>query len=343
MRDLRTLPKAELHIHLEGALRVRTVRDLADRQGLPAPGGLSSTGWSFADPRDFIDQYGAACALLNDLQDFQRLGLEVAEDLASNGVRYAEAVFSPSNHAERLGGDWYGPIEAVLDGLEAGHREFGTTVRLAPDIVRDLGEEPADRVLEVALAFAGRGVVALNCAGFEWVGVEPFGRHFRAAKDAGLASVPHAGEWAGPDNVWQTLEAFMPDRIGHGVRSIEDPRLVDVLAERAIPLEISPISNIATGVYASLQDHPFMALRAAGVVVTLNSDDPPMFGDAWVGEVYEQARRAWGLTDSELADIAKTAVRASFADDGTKADIEAAIGLWLAEADAESQANDAGA
>lgn len=157
----------------------------------------------------------------------------------------------------------------------------------------------------------------------------PFAPVFRAAKDAGLRSVPHAGEWAGPENVWQTLEHFLPDRIGHGVRSIDDPRLVDRLAAGGVPLEVSPVSNVATGVYASLEEHPFLRLRDAGVVVTLNSDDPPMF-DAWIADVYEAARRAWRLPDEELADISRAGVRASFADDGTKAAIERGIDAWIA-------------
>ena len=215
-------------------------------------------------------------------------------------MRYAEAVFSPGNHARRLGGDWHGPIEAVLDGLAAGERAHGVTVRLCPDIVRDAGMDDADRTLEVALRYAGRGVVALNCAGSERTGIEPFARHFRAAEDAGLRSVPHAGEWAGPENVWATLEHFRPDRIGHGVRAIEDPALVAELARRGIPLEVCPVSNVATGAYPSLAAHPFPALRAAGVVVTLNSDDPAMFG-GWLTDVYAAAREAWDLEDGELA------------------------------------------
>jgi adenosine deaminase len=170
--------------------------------------------------------------------------------------------------------------------------------------------------------------VALNCAGTERAGIEPFGPFFRKAKDAGLDSVPHAGEWAGPQN-WETLRAFAPDRIGHGVRAIDDPRLVATLAERAIPLEVSPLSNVATGVYASLDEHPFMRLREAGVIVTLNSDDPPMFG-AWVEQVYGAARDAWSLDDAALASIARAAVDASFADDATKRAVATGIEGWLA-------------
>jgi adenosine deaminase len=328
MRDLRALPKAELHVHLEGSMRPATARELAEREGAAPPRGLGPDGWRFDGPLDFIEQYVAACGLLTGLEDFRRLALEFCQDLAREGVRYAEAVFSPSNHASRLGDDWFGPIEAVLDGLAAGERRHGVAVRLAPDIVRDLGVEEGEHVLEAATKFAGAGVVALGCAGSERTDIAPFGPLFRRAKQAGLRSVPHAGEWAGPDSVWQTLASFAPDRIGHGVRSIEDPRLVEHLAARRIPLEVCPVSNIATGVYASLEEHPFVRLRDAGVPVTLNSDDPTMFG-AWVSDVYERARSAWGLTDDQLADVAHTAVDFSFAPAAIAEEIRTGIDRWL--------------
>ena len=328
MRDLRELPKVELHIHLEGAMRIETVRELVDRNGVPTPSGLGSDGWRFEDPGDFIDQYIALCGLFTELDDFRRLGEEVSADLAANGVRYAEAVFTPSAHAAAFDDDWTSPLEAMLDGLAAGARDHGTVVRVTPDVVRDLGIDAAERTLEVARKFMDDGVVGLNCAGSELAEIVSFGPVFRAAKDAGLRSVPHAGEWAGPENVWQTLEHFLPDRIGHGVRAIDDPRLVERLAADGIPLEVSPISNVATGAYASLEEHPFLRLRDAGVVVTLNSDDPPMFG-AWITDVFEAARRVWQLSDEELADLSRAAVRASFADDTTKAGIERGIATWL--------------
>jgi adenosine deaminase len=296
---------------------------------MPLPHGLApDDSWTYDGPLDFIANYVEVCRLLRLPEDFRRIAVELCEDLRDNGVRYAEAVFSPSNHAPRLEGDWYGPIEAVLDGLDAGRRSTGVQVELCPDIVRDLGPEEAERTLEVALKFAGRGVIALNAAGSERTIVGDFAHLFRRAKDAGLRSVPHAGEWAGPENVWATLEHYAPDRIGHGVAAAKDPRLMETLAERAIPLEISPVSNVATGVYASLAAHPFMDLRAAGVIVTLNSDDPPMFG-AWLGDVFAQARQAWGLTDEGMADIARTGVEASFAPDHIKADVSREIDAWL--------------
>jgi adenosine deaminase len=334
MRDLRALPKAEIHIHMEGAMRIGTVLELADRNGVPAPSGLTEAGWRFAGSEDFIAQYIAVCGLMTRLEDFRRLGEEVGEDLAANGVRYAEAVFTPSAHAATMNGDWFGPIEALLDGLAMAERATGTTVRLTPDVVRDAGLDAGRRTLEVARRFAGRGVVALNCAGSEVAPIAPFAPLFLEAKEAGLGSVPHAGEWAGPNSVWETLEQYAPDRIGHGIRAIDDPRLVDTLAERRIALEISPLSNVATGVYRSLSDHPFLPLRAAGVVVTLNSDDPPMFGGAWLTTVYEAAREAWGLTDEELAAIATTGVEVSFADEQRKAGLVGEIEAWLVAPDA---------
>ena len=331
MRDTVTLPKAELHIHLEGSMRIETVRELADHRGVAPPSALDADGvWRFDGSEHFIDQYGAACNLLRSLDDFRRIAYELCEDLEVQGVRYAEVVFSPAQHAGRLG-DWFGPIEAVLDGFDAGERDTGVIARVEPDVIRDLGVEQAEEVLQVALKYVGRGVVSLNCAGSERRAVAPYADIFRRAVEGGLHSTPHAGEWSGPRNVWDTLEHLRPERIGHGVRSIEDPRLVARLAELAIPLEVCPSSNVATGVYASLEDHPFPRLRDAGVVVTLNSDDPAMFG-SWVNDEYRVARDTFGYGDADLAGISAAGVRASFADDDVKERILAAIDAWLLDA-----------
>jgi adenosine deaminase len=332
MPALTSLPKAELHIHLEGSVRVATLREVAARDGLPLPRALGDDDrWRFAGPLDFIENYMASCSLLTRLEDFRRIAIECCADLAATGVRYAEAVFSPGNHARRFDDDWFGPIEAVLDGLEAGRRAHGVTVRLCPDIVRDMGLDDAERTLQVALRHAHDGVVALNAAGSERTGVEPFDGFFERARAAGLGVVPHAGEWAGPENVWATIRHYRPDRIGHGVRAIDDAGLVEELARTRIPLELCPVSNVATGVYPDLASHPFPALRASGVVVTLNSDDPVMFG-GWLSDVYAAAQQAWSLTDEDLAGLAATAVRVSFADDATKTALLADIDGWLVAA-----------
>jgi adenosine deaminase len=329
MRDLRTLPKVELHLHVEGSVRASTLREWADRDGKTTPHGLGPDDvWRFTDPPDFIRNYTELCALMGSLEDFHRAGEELCEDLAANGVRYAEAVFSPSNHAPRFGGDRVGPLEAILDGLAAGERATGVRVRLCPDVVRDMGPGEGEHVVELAIAYADRGVIGLNGAGSERTDVEAFAHLFHRAKDAGLASLPHAGEWAGPENIRATIAHYRPDRIGHGITAIDDPALVRELADRALPLEISPVSNVATGASASFESHPFMALRDAGVVVTLNSDDPPMFG-AWLADVYERARDTWGLGDAELAELARTAVRTSFADEDRKRGILRDIDGWI--------------
>jgi adenosine deaminase len=330
MRELVALPKAELHIHLEGSIRVETLRELADAQGVALPSALDADGvWRFDGAEHFIDQYGAVCNLLHDLDEFRRIAFELCEDLSSQGVRYAEVVFSPAQHAGRLG-DWFGPIEAVLDGFAAGERDVGVIARVEPDVIRDMGLERAEETLQVALKYVGRGVVSLNCAGSERRAIAPYADIFRRAVEGGLHSTPHAGEWSGPKNVWDTLTHLRPERIGHGVRSIEDPRLVERLAELAIPLEVSPTSNVATGVYASLEDHPFPRLREAGVIVTLNSDDPAMF-DSWVNDEYRAAREVFGYGDTALADIAAASVHASFADDDLKRLMLRDIDAWIAD------------
>ena len=329
MRDLARLPKAELHIHLEGSIRPGTVRELAEHHGRPTPDALAPTGWTpFRDSLHFIEQYVEVCGLLGDLEDFRRVAYEFCQDLAAQQVRYAEVVFSPAQHAARMG-DWFGPIEAVLDGLGQGERAFGVVTRLCPDIIRDLGMEQAQRTVEVALKFLGGGVVAINSAGSERTTPGVYADLVASAVAAGLHSVPHAGEWAGPQNIWETLHSLQPERIGHGITAVQDAALLARLADIGMPLEVCPSSNVATGAVASLEEHPFDRLRAAGVVVTLNSDDPGMFG-SWLTSEYTIAREVFGLNDHELAELARAGVRSSFAERDVKAGIEAGIDAWLA-------------
>ncbi len=337
MRDLAGLPKAELHLHLEGSMRPETLRELADRQGRRVPTALATGGWTrFRDNGHFIEQYTDMCGLLGDLEDFRRAAYELCQDLAGQGVRYAEVVFSPAQHAARMG-DWFGPIEAVLDGLRMGERSFGVVTRLAPDIIRDLGIEQAERTVEVALKFLGDGVVAINSAGSERAKPGVYAELVGAAVAAGLHSVPHAGEWAGPQNIWETLASLRPERIGHGISAVEDPVLLAHLAEIRMPLEVCPTSNVATGAVGSLPEHPFNRLREAGVVVTLNSDDPGMFG-SWIADEYAIAREVFGLSDDELAEIARTGVPSSIADHDVRAANYAGITSWLAEGPAATPA-----
>ena len=226
------------------------------------PSGLSGDRWRFGGFDDFIDQYTTTCALLSDRRT------SVASPTSSVRTRrapasYAEVVFSPATTHR---------ASATTGSADRGRprRTRGRTPRLRcdgprrPDLVRDAGVEMAERSLEVALGYAGRGVVALNAAGSERAGIEPFGPLFRRAKDAGLRSVPHAGEWAGPRNVWETLEHYLPDRIGHGVRASEDIR-----ARRAPRGDRDPARGVAAVQrrdrrLRSVAEHPFRMLRDAG-------------------------------------------------------------------------------
>ena len=302
-------------------MRIATVRELADRGRTPAPSGLVGEDWRFADFDDFIAQYTATCALLTEPEDFRRIAYEFCEDEARNGVRYAEVVFSPSNHAPRLGDDWFGPIEAVLDGLEAGRRDFG---RDGPRRARPRARRGHRACRAVP---GGRAEVRRTRRG----GVERRGqRTGRRSPPSALSSVGRRTRASdrchtrvsGPDHATSGRRSSTACPIASGMECgrSRTRSSSSISPRRAIPLEVSPVSNVATGVYGSLAEHPFRVLRDAGVTVTLNSDDPPMFG-AWLADVYRSAAETWSYDDDSLAEIARTGVRASFADDELKSEI----------------------
>jgi adenosine deaminase len=324
-----TLPKVDIHVHLEGAIRPATLLELAERDGTPLPTGLLGGSWSFAGFEDFIAQYDALDACLGELEDLRRFAYELCADEAAEGVRYAEVTFTISSHARRLG-DWHGPIEAVLDGFASGRRDFGVECQLVLDIARGGDMALAAPTTEAAVFYAGRGVVALGLGGKEaarpaWA----FRAMFERARSAGLHAVPHAGEVCGPDAIRECLEATGADRIGHGIRCLDDPSLVDELRDRRVPLEVCLTSNLRTGAVPSLAAHPLPELISAGLVVTLNSDDPAMFGSPLADE-YELACQQFGLGGTDLAAIALAGVDASFAPAALKAEIAAAVREWLA-------------
>ena len=332
-----TLPKVDIHIHLEGAIRPATLMEVAERDGTPLPTGLQRGSWSFAGFEDFIAQYDALDACLGGLDDLRRFAYELCADEAAEGVRYAEVTFTISSHARRLG-DWHEPIEAVLDGFASGRRDFGVECQLVLDIARGGELALAMPTTEAAIAYAGRGVVALGLGGKE--AARPAGAFtamFERARAAGLHAVPHAGEVCGPDAIRESLVATSADRIGHGIRCLEDPSLVEELRYRRIPLEVCLTSNVATGAVATLDTHPLPDLIGAGLVVTLNSDDPTMFGSPLADE-YERACQQFGLDEANLAAIARAGVDASFAPAALKTDIAGAVRHWLATVQAGTTA-----
>lgn len=329
MRDLSRLPKVDLHVHLEGSMRASTVRELAVRHGVELPEGLRDGRYGFRDFRHFIDQWVAGLRCLQGPADFRRIAYEFCEDEATEGVRHAEVSFSLPEHGGRLG-DWDGPLLAVLEGFAEGERDFGILCRPYVDVVRGLDMDLSRRAMEAAVRHRDDGVIGLGLGGDEEHRPERYAELFSVAVDAGLHSLPHAGETGGPASIRGALDALRAERLGHGVRCLEDDDLVAELRGRRVPLEVCPISNVMTRVVRSIEEHPLPRLLDAGLNVTLNSDDPSMF-HAGVTSQYELAREVFGLSDERLADLALAGVRASFADDALKVSLERDIRAWLDE------------
>ncbi len=285
---LAALPKAELHLHLEGAIAPATLLRLAKRRriALPATDERSLRDWfRFRDFEHFVEVYLACSRCLRDPEDFQLAAEGLLATLESLGIVHCEAHFTIATHAAN-GANPGELLDALAETVAAGERERGVRLRLIPDIVRNVGTGPADLTLDWALAGQRRGlVVALGLSGSEArFPSEPFADHFAAAARHGLHRVAHAGEHAGPESVRAVL-ALGAERLGHGVRSVEEPALLAELVARQVPLEVCPTSNLLLGVAPDLASHPLRALVAAGAAVTINSDDPAIFDTDLVREL----------------------------------------------------------
>jgi aminodeoxyfutalosine deaminase len=307
------LPKVELHLHLVGAAPLPAVVELARRRpelGVPTDIDGLRRHYAYTDFADFIRVYKSVSNLVRDADDLAVLATAVARDLAAQSVRYAEITVTPLLH-ERRGL----PPEAIRDGLDAGadeaRRRHGVVLRWCYEIPAGSGPPAGLRTATMAERTPPDGLVSFGLGGVE-AGF-PRSDHraaFELARALGLRSVPHAGEAAGAAHVWQAVTDLRADRIGHGIRAIDDPRLVDVLVERGIALEVCPTSNLRTGVVPDLARHPLRALFDAGVAVTLNSDDPAMFHTSLTDEYLVAA--SMGLSAADLATIAGHGVTASF-------------------------------
>ena len=313
MRDLRLLPKAHLHTHLESAIRPGTIRELGSE-----PPAQDRPFTSF---REFADQRAAVRALLTDRQHFRRIAEEFCQDEAAQGVRYAEVTFTAAAHGERLG-DPDMPLDAVLEGLAAGAKRYGIQTRVILDHSR---RRPPERLWRsLRLAERHPGVIAVGLAGDESYPAAPFAGFFLTARDKGLHVVHHAGETAGPASVWEALTVGHAERIGHGIRALEDPHLVAELRARRVPLEVCLSSNVLLGLVPSLAGHPLPHLVGAGLTVTLNTD-----GEALLAAEYQRAREVFAYSDTELADFARASVAASFAPAELKTQLGTEIDRWL--------------
>ncbi|GAA3218561.1 adenosine deaminase [Actinocorallia longicatena] len=325
------LPKAELHVHHVGSASPRVVAELAARHEgttkVPADPVKLAEYFTFRDFAHFIDVYVSVVDLVRTPEDVRSLTYGVAEDMARQNIRYAELTVTP--YLTLMAGM---PVEAFLEAIEdarvAAGRDLGTVLRWCFDIPGEEGLPAAEHTVRVAVDRRPEGLVSFGLGGPEaGVGRPQFKPYFDEARAAGLHSVPHAGETTGPQTIWDALNDLGAERIGHGTQAVADPRLMDHLGEHGIPLEVCPTSNIATRAVERIEDHPIKRMVDAGLVVTVNSDDPPMFGTDLNTE-YAVAARLLGLDRRGVAELAKNAVRASFLDDAGKAGLLAEIDAY---------------
>ena len=307
-------------------MRATTVVELADRYGVELPEGLREGRYEFRDFRHFIDEWVAGLQCLREPEDFRRIALEFCEDEVAEGVRYVEVFFSLPDHAGRVR-DWDETLEAVLDGLAEGERRFGLRARVLVDVVRGIDLDLSRRAMGVAARNRDAGVIGITLGGEERFPPEPYEAIFADARAAGLRSVPHAGETHGPASIRGAVDALGAERIGHGIRAVEDEGLVAMLVERGIALDVCPTSNLRTRSVPSLVEHPLPAMLEAGITCTLASDDPSMFGSRLTGE-YELCRSVFGFDDDAIAALALAGVGASFADADVKDELATQVRAW---------------
>lgn len=303
--DIVALPKAHLHVHLEGAMRPSTVADLARRQGRPVP-----TLDGVDDLASFVAAYEGARGLVETRDDLRRVAREHVEDATAQGVVWSEVHLAPQSYRGRLGPDG-AVVETVLEGIaEASGERAGAGLILGH--LRTDAVDVAERVAVLAERYVGAGVVGLGLVGAERPGdAIRFREVFARARAAGLLSLPHAGEAAGPDAVRDALDVLGADRVLHGVTAVEDPRLVQRLVQERVCLDVCPGSNVRLGVVPDRTSHPLPDLVGAGVRVSLNSDDPTLFGLDLVDEYLDALDH--GLTADDVTTIARTSLEASAA------------------------------
>jgi aminodeoxyfutalosine deaminase len=326
------MPKAELHVHHVGSASPRIVAELAARHtdsAVPADPAELARYFDFRDFAHFIQVYLSVVDLIRDAEDVRLLTYEVARDMARQQIRYAELTVTPFSSTRR-GIPEQAFMEAIEDARKSAEAELGVVLRWCFDIPGEAGLASAEETAHLAVDLRPEGLVSFGLGGPE-IGVPrpQFKPFFDRARAEGLHSVPHAGETTGPQTVWDALNHLGAERIGHGISSVRDPRLLDHLAEHRIPLEVCPTSNIATRAVAALDEHPIRQLVDAGVLVTVNSDDPPMFGTDLNTE-YGVAARLLELDHTGVAALAKNAVRASFLDPAGKARLAAEIDTYTA-------------
>lgn len=313
------LPKAEIHYHLEGSIQDETAIELAKKNGVDLPGDNPEQLQEFYDGLDglngFLEGAAAVTRVMQTAEDFERVTAEVGADAARQNIPYREVFVGCAAYIER-GIDWETVVEGIAAGRERAQEEHGVELRFIPCVLRSVDPETGVEVVEhTAAAREDLGVVGVGLAGAE--SGNPAHKHapaYERAAELGLNKVAHAGEDAGPGSVWDALCSLDVARIDHGVRAAEDDILLEYLEREQIPLTTCPISNVEIGVYQELSEHPVAQLHDRGLVVTINSDDPPMFGADLI-ENYLATVETFNLAVEDVVTLVRNSFEASFLDD----------------------------
>jgi adenosine deaminase len=327
------LPKAELHLHIEGTLEPELMFELAGRNRVALPFSDVDAvrhAYVFDDLQSFLDLYYAGCQVLVTERDFSELTTAYLQRAVRQGVRHAEIFFDPQTHTKR-GIAFSTVVDGITAALRDGQRDLGITSRLILCFLRDLSEDAAMATLEEALPYRDQ-IVAVGLDSAELANPpEKFQRVFDRARAEGFLAVAHAGEEGPPEYIWQALDLLGAKRIDHGVRCLEDQRLVDRLVAEQIPLTVCPLSNVKLRVFPTLEQHNLPQLLERGVRATVNSDDPAYFG-GYIGDNYTASAHALALTTGQLEALARNSFLASFlADDERQAHLDT-IDAWVASA-----------
>lgn len=317
------LPKVELHLHLEGSIQPQTLRELARAKGRlhqEAEAWIEDrlrTKFHYRSAQDFLEAFKLLTLLLDTPQDYSIATTRLCEWLVRQNVKYAEVTLSAGvilwkkQNVDAI-------FEAILQAAARSEQRLGLRLRWIFDAIRHFGAEHGRQVLACAQRFIGKGVVAFGIGGDEQRGpAELFTEVYHEARELGLHTTAHAGESAGPESIRAAVELLGAERIGHGLSAVRDPSVMALLRERQIPVEVCPTSNVCTGLVPSFQDHPLPAFMDAGLKVTLNSDDPGLFGTSLENEL-ESAAAHFALTQAQLARFSENAIRASFLPDSDK-------------------------
>jgi aminodeoxyfutalosine deaminase len=332
------LPKVELHVHHVGSASPRIVAELAARHEghtpVPTDPAALADYFAFRDFAHFVEVYLSVVDLIRDTDDVWLLTHEVARELARQQVRYAELTVTPYSHVKRnIPAAAF--CEAIEDARRRAEADFGIVLRWCFDIPGEAGLPAAEETLRIALDERPAGLVSFGLGGPE-IGVSrpQFKPYFDKARAAGLRSVPHAGETTGPETIWDAIRELGAERIGHGISAVRDPELMAYLAERQLGMEVCPTSNVRTRAVAAIEEHPLRTMVDAGLLVTINSDDPPMFGTSLESE-YAVAARLLDYGPQGLAGLARNAVSASFLPAAEQTRLTAEIDRYLAGATAD--------